>query len=507
MLALVQNKDNNPLSPCHPARARLLLKQNKAKVITKYPFTIRLTYQIESPVFLPTRATLDDGKTSGIGVVQENNTHNLALCRAEMLTRGEQISDNLKTRKSNRSEQRNRRNRNRGTKGEPKIHYRIKNQEYPPSIRADVEAKVNAIKRLMKLYPITEIVLEPIKIDIVKTIDPTIKGNGYRQGLMNGINATSKNQTRRLAILGRDGYRCLYCGTAVTNETACIHHFVQRKHSGSARFDINGTLCVGCHTSVTTEQLALAFDTTKYPNIRSAGRAMHGRYLLENELSKLGVCVIIKHGYETSALREVFGLPKTHGNDALVLGCNPAKKLVDRSTDYKIKLCARHNGRKLFDSNLGIAAYRSKANKQPHVDAARMKTDDHDQAANKKNCSYRRHIRRKYNKTLQAEGKFNYDLLPGKKQLNEIFTVNRAILLLESGPVLIKNQRITTWKYPYPWPDRNKVFERYDTVKTSSGALGIITSLMSNGTVRVDFFKKRTGYGFRARKPRNLFRG
>lgn len=504
-MVLVQNKDGTPLSPCHPARGRILLKKGKAKVVATYPFTIKLTYQVKSPVFLPTRATLDDGKTCGLGVVQENKTHNLALCRTEMKTRGEEISNNLKNRKALRAARKNRRNKRRGREGKIKIRYR-KGQEYPPSIRTDVETKVNAIKRLMKMYPITEIVLEPVKIDIVKKINPKVKGKDYQNGLAKGIEVDSRNRKRRLAILKRDGYKCLYCGFPVTEETARIHHFVQRKQGGSKRYDILGTLCEKCHTSVATGELALAFDLDKYPNIRAAGRAMHGRYLLEQELKKLGVPVTIKHGYETKELRKKLDLPKSHTNDAIALGCNPEKRLIDRSTSYKIKLHARHGGRKLFDANPGVAAYRSQADRQPHVDQNRIKVDEHDQETNKKNRSYRRHVRNKYYKKLKAEGKFNYELLPGKKQLNEIFTVNKAILLTENGPVLVKNQRIEQWKYQGKWPDRNKIMERYDLVETKEGHKAIVTSIMSNCTVRIDFIQKREGYktNFTFRKPEEL---
>lgn len=116
---------------------------------------------------------------------------------------------------------------------------------------------------------------------------------------------------------------------------------MQRKHGGSKRYDIQGTLCESCHTSVATGELALAFDLEKYPSIRAAGRAMHGRYLLENKLKELGLPLAVKYGYETKELREKFGLSKSHANDAIVLGCNPDKKLVDRSTSYKVKLRRR----------------------------------------------------------------------------------------------------------------------------------------------------------------------
>ena len=38
----VLSSDREPLDPCHPARARKLLKQGRAAVLRKYPFTIIL---------------------------------------------------------------------------------------------------------------------------------------------------------------------------------------------------------------------------------------------------------------------------------------------------------------------------------------------------------------------------------------------------------------------------------------------------------------------------------
>ncbi|HBQ28607.1 hypothetical protein HY02_08780 [Peptococcaceae bacterium SCADC1_2_3] len=190
----------------------------------------------------------------------------------------------------------------------------------------------------------------------------------------------------------------------------------------------------------------------------------------------------------------MLGLPKTHANYTIAIGTNPSKKHTIPGIEWQIKLHARHGGRKLFDANPGVAAYRGQANRQPHVDKNRMEVNEHDQETNRKNRSYRHHIRNKYYKKLKAENNYNYDLLPGKKQLNEVFTVNRAVLLAKSGPVLIKNQRIKQWKYNKPWPERHKVIERYDLIKTQKGDIGIVTSLMSNCTARVDFIKKRTGY-------------
>jgi hypothetical protein len=41
----VQDPDGKPLNPCHPARARELLRKNRAVRVSRYPFTIRLLSQ------------------------------------------------------------------------------------------------------------------------------------------------------------------------------------------------------------------------------------------------------------------------------------------------------------------------------------------------------------------------------------------------------------------------------------------------------------------------------
>jgi hypothetical protein len=44
MLVYVINKHGKPLMPCKPRKARLLLRQGKAKIVKRTPFTIQLLY-------------------------------------------------------------------------------------------------------------------------------------------------------------------------------------------------------------------------------------------------------------------------------------------------------------------------------------------------------------------------------------------------------------------------------------------------------------------------------
>jgi len=50
MLVYVINKNGNPLMPCKPAKAKHLLRDGKAKVIKRTPFTIQLLWDCEENV-------------------------------------------------------------------------------------------------------------------------------------------------------------------------------------------------------------------------------------------------------------------------------------------------------------------------------------------------------------------------------------------------------------------------------------------------------------------------
>ena len=61
----VLNRHHRPLMPCHPARARELLRKGKAVVHKLYPFTIRLKTVIGGKTEL-LRLKIDPGsKTTG----------------------------------------------------------------------------------------------------------------------------------------------------------------------------------------------------------------------------------------------------------------------------------------------------------------------------------------------------------------------------------------------------------------------------------------------------------
>ena len=71
----VLDRNKKPLDPCHPARARDLLKAGRATLFRRYPFTILLKdRELEESVTHAHQVKLDPGsRTTGIALVREGD--------------------------------------------------------------------------------------------------------------------------------------------------------------------------------------------------------------------------------------------------------------------------------------------------------------------------------------------------------------------------------------------------------------------------------------------------
>src|SRR6478672_5333802 len=122
-----------PLDPIHPGYARRLLKQGRAAIFRRFPFTIILKIEIPDPVVQPLRIKLDPGsRTTGLAVV--NETTGEVVFAAELTHRGHQIKERLDQRRAVRRNRRARKTRYR----QPRFKNR-KNQKkgwLPPSLES-----------------------------------------------------------------------------------------------------------------------------------------------------------------------------------------------------------------------------------------------------------------------------------------------------------------------------------------------------------------------------------
>ena len=106
-MVYVINSNGKPLMPCSNAIARLLLKQGKARVLRKTPFTIKLNYLTTEYV---QRLVLGvDTGSSHIGVAVSDSKGNIYY-RADVKIRND-VSDKMKQRTMYRKNRRFRKTR------------------------------------------------------------------------------------------------------------------------------------------------------------------------------------------------------------------------------------------------------------------------------------------------------------------------------------------------------------------------------------------------------------
>ncbi|CAK0748805.1 HNH endonuclease [Gammaproteobacteria bacterium] len=142
----VMDTTHRPLSMCHPARARALLKAGKAAVFRSFPFTIILKEEKPEAVGKPLTAKTDPGsKTTGIVLVDPDER---VLFAAELEHRGRAIKSSLESRRALRRGRRNRRTRYRA----PRFNNRRRHDGWlPPSLQHRVETTMTWMERFRRL--------------------------------------------------------------------------------------------------------------------------------------------------------------------------------------------------------------------------------------------------------------------------------------------------------------------------------------------------------------------
>ena len=117
----VLNKHGEPLMPCSPRKARLLLKQKKACVVKRTPFTIKLLYGstgYKQPITLGV-----DAGSKHIGI--SATTEKYELYREEATPRND-VVDLLSARRAFRRNRRNRKTRYRAPRFNNRVHSKHK---------------------------------------------------------------------------------------------------------------------------------------------------------------------------------------------------------------------------------------------------------------------------------------------------------------------------------------------------------------------------------------------
>ena len=168
-------KEGHPLMPCSPAKARKLLKAEKAKVVKRCPFTIQLNWVCENQV---------QEIICGIDSGYENVGFN-CLTKKKVLICGEVKLDSRMKKRLDERRMYRRNRRNKLWYRKPRFLNRAKPKGWlPPSIQRRFDAHINLIERLKKILPISKVIVETASFDIQKLNNSNIEGTEYQQGEM-----------------------------------------------------------------------------------------------------------------------------------------------------------------------------------------------------------------------------------------------------------------------------------------------------------------------------------
>lgn len=307
MFVYVISKDGQPLMPTQRfGKVRRLLRDKKAKVVRRCPFTIKLLYEPETSVIQEVVLGQDTGsKHVGTACVANDKV----LYQSEVMLRND-IKKKMDRRRDFRRNRRQRKTRYR----KPRFLNRAnstKLDRLPPSVKSKVQAHVDEIEFCKKILPISKIALEVSQFDthLMKNptlIDEKVKRWGYQKGF------NYRYSSRREAVIHRDNYTCQCCGKRHVRLE--VHHIIFRSQGGTDDENNLITLCKDCHDAIHNGTLILNKKPEKL-NLKYATQMS----IIRSQLLKIYPDATETFGFVTKTNRENLNLSKEHFLDACVI--------------------------------------------------------------------------------------------------------------------------------------------------------------------------------------------
>ena len=240
MLVYVLKQNGQPFMPTERfGKVRRLLKEGKAKVVRREPFTIKLLYEPKTDVVQECYCSVDTGSRH-IGVAVIGNDRVLYQSQTELRS---DIKKKMDRRRDFRQNRRYRKTRYRKKRFLNRRNS-IREDRLPPSVKHKVQAHIDEIKFCKKILPISDLILEVSQFDTALMKNPAlisekVKHWGYQKGFNYGYSS------RRSAILHRDNYTCQCCGKK--NCRLEVHHIKFKSNGGTDDEENLITLCKECH--------------------------------------------------------------------------------------------------------------------------------------------------------------------------------------------------------------------------------------------------------------------
>lgn len=334
-MVYVISRNGKPLMPTrNHAKVRVLLKNKKAKVVRKCPFTIQLTY--DSTTFVQAVALGVDSGSKHIGL--SATTKNKALFESDVELRND-IVDLLVTRRQSRRTRRTRKTRHRKSRFDNR---KRKDGWLAPSVQNKVECHLTVIRKVHEILPVSKIIVETASFDIQKIKNPMISGKEYQQGEQLDF------WNVREYVLFRDGHTCQCCKGKSKDNILNVHHIESRHIGGNAPNNLI-TLCETCHKGYHKGTVTLPKTIKRGMSFRDATFMGIMRWAFYNKLKEIYQNVSMTYGYVTKKVRIENDLPKAHHIDARCISGNPLA-MSDDDVYYQKKI--RCHNRKIHKNTI-----------------------------------------------------------------------------------------------------------------------------------------------------------
>ncbi|MFF8026376.1 RNA-guided endonuclease IscB [Streptomyces sp. NPDC007896] len=327
----VLDRKGRPMMPCHPARARELLRKSRAVVARHTPFTIRIKDRLlENSEVSGIAVRIDPGsKATGIALTDDitrvsASTGEVAVLRrglyaVELMHRGSAIRKSMEQRASHRRRRRVANTRYRA----PRFDNRCRSEGWlPPSLQHRVDTTWSQVERLARLAPVTEVHVERVAFDTQAiSAGRELAGVEYQRGTLAGYEV-------RHYLLEKWGRRCVYCGKS--GVPLQIEHIHPKASGGSDRVSNLTLSCAPCNQTKGSRSVedflkgrpAVVIQLKRQAKapLRDAAAMNATRYRLSERLHDLGRPVSCWSGGRTKYNRVLCGLTKSHTLDALAVG-------------------------------------------------------------------------------------------------------------------------------------------------------------------------------------------
>lgn len=325
-MVYVISQNKKPLMPCNNPTARLLLKQGKAKVKKREPFTIKLTYETTNYTQDLTLGVDTGSGTIGTAVSRDDGN---IVYMSEVIVRND-ITDKMTQRAKYRRNRRNRKTRYRKARWLNRANS-IKKDRFSPTMVSKFHSHVKEIEYIKSILPITEMVFETSQFDThlmknPKLANPKVRHWGYQKGTNYGFENT------KAMVLNRDNYTCQYCKGKHKDSKLEVHHIIFRSQCGSDEESNLITLCHTCHKALHNGKIR--------PNLsgKVKGTLKYATQMnfIRKQLFKLYPNAIETFGYVTKANRLQLGVDKEYYYDACTIATQ-GNTFTVKSNLYKKK--------------------------------------------------------------------------------------------------------------------------------------------------------------------------